>query len=97
MELMIETQCWENYGNADEPYWKAKGVDNVVVLDVPEGLDKVATDKLVDLFNFANDFYMESVTQASVLKPGTQYSTELCGVVTYADMIVYLQPSEVAA
>ena len=97
MELMIETQCWENYGNADEPYWKAKGVDNFVVTDVPEGLDKVATDKLADLFNFATDFFMESVTRVSVLKPGTQYSTELCSVVAYADLVNTYIRSEVAA
>ena len=38
MKIMIETQVMENYGNAENPYWKAKGgndyvIENVTVTD----------------------------------------------------------------
>lgn len=31
MKLLITTQVYENYGNADQPYWKAKGGSDYVV------------------------------------------------------------------
>jgi hypothetical protein len=31
MKLVIYTQCKENYGSADKPYWKFKGGDTYVV------------------------------------------------------------------
>ena len=30
-KLLITTQVYENYGNADEPYWKPKGGSDYVV------------------------------------------------------------------
>jgi len=30
-KLLIQTQVYENYGSADEPYWKAKGGSDYVV------------------------------------------------------------------
>jgi hypothetical protein len=30
-KLLIQTQVYENYGNAAEPYWKAKGGSDYVV------------------------------------------------------------------
>lgn len=30
-KLMISTQVFENYGDADKPYWKAKGGNDYVV------------------------------------------------------------------
>ena len=30
-KLLIQTQVYENYGSADEPYWKAKGGCDYVV------------------------------------------------------------------
>ena len=30
-KLLITTQVYENYGSADEPYWKAKGGSDYVV------------------------------------------------------------------
>lgn len=39
MIFVIETQYWENYGNADEPYWKAKGGSSYKVHNVPAGID----------------------------------------------------------
>lgn len=39
MIFVIETQYWENYGNADEPYWKPKGGSSYKVHNVPAGID----------------------------------------------------------
>jgi len=30
-KLLIQTQVYENYGDADKPYWKAKGGGDYVV------------------------------------------------------------------
>lgn len=34
MKFHITTQCQENYGSNDEPYWKCKGGDEYII-DVP--------------------------------------------------------------
>ncbi len=33
-KLLIITQVYENYGDADNPYWKAKGGSDYVVKDI---------------------------------------------------------------
>ena len=33
-KLLIQTQVYENYGDADKPYWKAKGGSDYVVKKV---------------------------------------------------------------
>lgn len=43
-KLLIYTQYYENYGSAEEPYWKAKGGSDYVVL----GLDFDADYKWAD-------------------------------------------------
>ena len=35
MQLVIQTQVYENYGSAAEPFWKPKGGNTVRVTDVP--------------------------------------------------------------
>jgi hypothetical protein len=34
MKILITTQYKENYGTADEPYWKFKGGEDYVILNV---------------------------------------------------------------
>ena len=38
-KLMIYTQCRENYGSAEEPYWKFKGGCEYAVKDVDVNID----------------------------------------------------------
>ena len=89
MELMIETQCWENYGTADVPYWKAKGGDTIIVTDVPNDLTDKARDLLVGTIEVADAFYVETVTRVAVV---TNYRLEHCRVIPYADLVnTYIQ------
>ena len=39
MQLVIQTQVYENYGSAEEPFWKPKGGNTVRVTDVPLNID----------------------------------------------------------
>lgn len=35
MKLLITTQVYENYGNAETPHWKPKGGNDYVVKNIP--------------------------------------------------------------
>jgi hypothetical protein len=37
--LVIDTQYMENYGTAEEPYWKFKGGSSYKITDVPGNID----------------------------------------------------------
>lgn len=39
MQLVIQTQVYENYGSAAEPFWKAKGGNTIHITDVPRFVD----------------------------------------------------------
>ena len=39
MQIAIQTQVYENYGSAEEPFWKAKGGNTILVTDVPRFVD----------------------------------------------------------
>ena len=39
MQLVIQTQVYENYGSAEKPFWKPKGGNTVRVTDVPLNID----------------------------------------------------------
>jgi len=39
VQLVIQTQVYENYGSAEKPFWKPKGGNTVRVTDVPLNID----------------------------------------------------------
>ena len=86
MELMLEVQCWENYGTAEEPYWKPKGMALYVIENVPEDLSFSALEGLVEAFNHASDYYMETAFVKSII-PGSYNPEECEGVIDYADAV----------
>lgn len=47
-KLLITTQVYENYGTADEPYWKAKGGSDYVVKKFKGG-DEAAMTAIMGL------------------------------------------------
>jgi hypothetical protein len=47
-KLLITTQVYENYGSADEPYWKPKGGTDYVVKKFRGG-DEAATQAVMGL------------------------------------------------
>ena len=62
-KLLITTQVYENYGNADEPYWKPKGGCEYVVKKFRGG-DEAATAAIMGLrpqIECDNEFYREYV------------------------------------
>lgn len=70
MLLVVETQVYENYGDASNPYWKAKGGSSIKVEGVPLGLGKAAIDELVKGLETANDYLLESVIDWSFQEDG---------------------------
>lgn len=86
MELMIETQYWVNYGNADEPYWKPKGASDTIVLNVPEDLSPESIESIRDKFDGGDDFYMDSVTMVRFIEPGT-YDADMCETIEYVELM----------
>ena len=59
--LVFSTQVFENYGNEDEPYWKAKGGGFIKVLGVPQTLSREAINALCPLVVTNDPFYAEHV------------------------------------
>jgi hypothetical protein len=47
MKIVIETQVMENYGDADKPYWKAKGGNDYVIENV-QRIDYVSLHNLIN-------------------------------------------------
>lgn len=62
MILVIETQCYENYGSQTEPYWKAKGGNSYKVTGIPERAD---LDEIVSILapeiEKKNPFYEQTI------------------------------------
>jgi len=60
-KLLIQTQVYENYGSADEPYWKPKGGGDYVVKKV--NVNKV-TETVMGVrsqIECDNEFYREYI------------------------------------
>ena len=62
-KLLITTQVYENYGSADEPYWKPKGGSDYVIKKFRGG-DEAATQAVMGLrsqIEQDNEFYREYI------------------------------------
>jgi len=73
-KLLIQTQVYENYGDADKPYWKAKGGSDYVVKKI--NVIKV-TETVMGLrsqIECDNEFYRESIINFEVV--ANDYLTE---------------------
>lgn len=93
MMLVIQTQVYENYGDAIQPYWKPKGGQSIKVTDIPMGLSRDAMDQLAMTFEQATDYYTESVISWSIeaddyLSWFEQSQLEYDGVVQYPEPTV---------
>jgi len=89
-KLLITTQVYENYGNADEPYWKPKGGCEYVVKKFRGG-DEAATAAIMGLrpqIECDNEFYREYVLGWQIV--GNNYLTEFeKSQLEYEGKIVY--------
>jgi hypothetical protein len=75
-KLLITTQVYENYGSADEPYWKPKGGTDYVVKKFRGG-DEAATQAVMGLrsqIECDNEFYREYILGWEIV--GNDYLTE---------------------
>jgi hypothetical protein len=73
-KLLIQTQVYENYGDADKPYWKAKGGSDYVVKKV--NVNKV-TETVMGLrsqIECDNEYYRETIINFEVV--ANDYLTE---------------------
>ena len=61
MILVLQTQVYENYGDSDQPYWKAKGGHAIKVTGVPLNLSREAINDLARTVEMVNPYYTESV------------------------------------
>ena len=61
-KLLITTQVYENYGNADEPYWKPKGGSDYVVRGVDQcDMLEIIVDRVRAQVEVRNHMYEEYV------------------------------------
>lgn len=63
--IVVDTQYMENYGDAEAPYWKAKGGSSYKILNVPlnQDLDAVVASAGI---GYRNDYAEEYVIGWSV-------------------------------
>ena len=67
-KLLIQTQVYENYGDADKPYWKAKGGSDYVVKNFRK-FNKI-TETVMALrgqIEQDNEFYREHIINFEVV------------------------------
>ena len=75
-KLLITTQVYENYGSADEPYWKPKGGSDYVVKKFRGG-NEAATTAVMALrsqIECDNEGYREYILSWEIV--GDKYLTE---------------------
>ena len=88
-KLLIQTQVYENYGDADKPYWKAKGGGDYVV---PNFTDFNTVTEVVlglrDQIESNTDYFRESIICWNVVEDS--YLTEFeRSQMEYEGRIVY--------
>ncbi len=75
-KLLITTQVYENYGDADKPYWKAKGGSDYVVKKFKGGMADatLAIMALRSQIESDNDHFREQIIDFRIVKD--DYLTE---------------------
>lgn len=71
-KLLITTQVYENYGSADEPYWKPKGGCEYVVKNFEGDMDDILS--IGRRVECDNEFYREYLLDWKMVK--NDYLTE---------------------
>jgi hypothetical protein len=62
MKVVIFTQVYENYGTANDPYWKAKGGDEYVVCGIRDQEEAtMAVMSLREEIEKSNDYMTETI------------------------------------
>ena len=98
MKILITTQYRENYGTAEEPYWKFKGGSDYFI----PGVDplKVAPGSLVEQVRgqvefsdaYAEEYILDwELVEDSTLSPFEQDQLELDGEILYPAKVLALE------
>jgi len=94
MIAVIHTQVYENYATAEQPYWKAKGGEEIKITDLPYRLDHQLILELAQLaFEEDNDQYRVDIIDISIekdlyLSSFEQSQLEYDGSITYPERSV---------
>ena len=73
MKLLITTQVYENYGDAEKPYWKAKGGSDYVVKNF-KGYTTTTVMVLRDQIEQDNEMFREYILDFQLV--ADDYPTE---------------------
>ena len=60
-KLLIITQVYENYGDANDPFWKAKGGNDYVVPDIDVNTAAEIAARVRPQIEQNNDYFTENV------------------------------------
>jgi hypothetical protein len=93
-KLLITTQVYENYGDADKPYWKAKGGSDYVVKNFSD-FNRV-TEVVMDLrgkIETNNEYFRENLIGWEVMANDYLTDFERCQL-EYDGKIIY-PPQEI--
>lgn len=67
MIAVVFTQVFENYGTAEQPFWKAKGGEEIKITDLSANPDLELIRELADIaFSEDSDMYREYVVDVSI-------------------------------
>ena len=91
MMLVISTQCSENYGTEDQPYWKNKGGSDYKVLNVPDNLTiEQMVEEVRDQVEYSNPYSEEFIIGYTIrpddwISPFEQTQLEYEGKITFPE------------
>ena len=98
MKILITTQYRENYGTAEEPYWKFKGGSDYFILDVdplkvaPGLLVEQVRDQIEHAGAMTEEYILDwELVEDSALSPYEQDQLLLDGGVQYSAKVIDLE------
>ena len=98
MKILITTQYRENYGTAEEPYWKFKGGDEYFILDVdplktaPGLLVEQVRDRIEYSGEYTEEYILDwQLVEDDARSPYEQDQLLLDGGVQYSAKVLELE------
>ena len=71
MQLVLETQYHENYGDEENPHWKAKGGQTYLVTDLKDSnVNEIYINELRNLIDYKNPMSEETVISVHLEEDG---------------------------
>jgi hypothetical protein len=92
MMLVLETQIHENYGNLDNPYWKAKGGETYKITNVPADYNIELIQDYMENVHFINNDWSTEYLVESHTEEDDYITTFENDQLEYEGMIRYITP-----